>query len=1052
MLMNIRLYLISAGLCLLSSIYSMQTSAQTWQALGPSGGTVNMLAQTSNGDNLYAATSHGVYLSHNQGASWQGFVRGLQGANIKKIVLDEPQQQAFAVSDKGLFASLWVDDELVWQPFNQQLPSLQVSDLAFDATTGVLYALLDEHGLFHRKRDAAAWTLVNADIATLQLQEVFVLDSGALLTSSEQALLLSTNAGISWQTLTVPTAIRQFQVINAQQWWLAADEALWKTLDAGQTWQPITLPPLEKLYSFFAHPRELHPLYLSSNTGNFSSADNGNTWQKLLLPVNNAHIQTWTIHPQNEVLYAGTLHLGVLKNDIQAEIWELARFGLQATDVTTLQVSAYSPDNMYITERSGGLLKTQNGGRTWQPYPGLPLEINHVLPTSINEILYAATSQGIFRSQPRGLRWLPELSNISIHQLTNDPLNPERLYAATTQGVYQKNLNSEHIWQLIGLAEQSVTTLLATPEGQLYAGTQTGQLYQSLDSGVNWVLHSTPNAGVVNDLHTYQDAEQSWLLAATATGGLRYDNDLGWQSLADLNFAVNQFDSAIQHPGYLYTATAKGIFRSQDAGLTWSSLNADLPLLPFNQIHIAPTQPVRIYAASQGSGIFMLALNDLQAIGLSSENLNQLSAEQLSAIPANNFSTFNADNIRALPANSLTGLSSEHVAHLTADALSGLSAEQFVQIPAEALFGLHTGNFPGLSQAVLQTFNLDTLQALDHALLQRLDGESLSRLLQVFNSPLAATSTEISRQLPANWQSAALSNDWSLLPVGSPLPIPSLPNGLDTPDLASTDLLNDMQTVLGSTLFADYQLQQNAAGIVSLNSDTISYAYLPAPRAAIQNSALAPAGWQLNLQGQVLLTTAKHQQVTLNPTTYSLEQLSALTGEQGWVWLNAQGDALLYDTLSIPAQYRMLSFFASHTHTTETPSGIYPIDNQQFKLVYPSSIQQQASPAIPQPQDLLDALYRLGAEFAIYQMDGTCLVQFSGIRYVLRPQAGLEVVALAENQEQLSRIKLYADEEGNAWLDYQTQWKHLSLTTRLQIDAGINQRSLQNAVGWEALN
>ncbi len=1059
--------------------------SDTWHPLGPSAAHVTVLSQSSQGDQLYAGTTQGVFLSRNQGASWQGFQRGLSDRNIQAMALHEAQQQVFvAAAQGGIFASEWVDGELLWQPFNQALPSKQVQAIAFDAHTHTLYAALSEHGVFKRELDLGVWEPCSLGLEDVSIQHLQVLEGDTLLAVSAFKVFLSKDAGAQWDILSIlDTEIKGVQVQNPQNWWLTLSDKLWHTANAGAVWEMLNIPVDQgAVISAFVHPQQPEHVYLSVEKGFLSSEDAGHTWHSLPLQPRNTRVLSWAAHPSTGALYLGTQHLGVFKTDVQAEFWDAARFGLNATDVTALLIypqdtTLQETTQMYAAVDGLGLLKSQTDGRDWQPHSlGLNGQVHQLIAVpglADTPVLWAATTLGVFRSMDMGLRWESLLADRVAYQLVSSSTQPAMLYAATDQGVYGIEANAQNMsWQGLGLSDEIVLSLAIDPllDTLLYAGTMSGKVYQSVDGGQQWQVTETPLNAPIHDLLFVNMDGSTRLLAATEQGLWYRDAQTDWQP-SSLNVSVQQLSRNPLQPSQLYAATAKGVFNSRDQGTIWSSINTGLPILPFNEVVFGVTRPQRIYAASQGAGVFVLNVEtSTEDTALSSGVFSAKNAEQLNAVPTHYFAALDADIIRQLPETSWSGLRSEQLAYLSAEALSGLSLMQFEQIPDSTLFGLHPGNVPGLSNEILAEILLNKLPSLNQTLLQRLDSTTLSRLLQQWSEG-GVSAGDLSLQLPNNWQYDAATQTWSLpegvflswpettsLSIRPPVPgtggtsIDNPPS--DTNKTASTSFFTDWQTEIEAVLEAKglqgFGVSRTAEEVLLLSSSDSTHAYLLAPNGLSQGSPQATLDWQLNSRGQVILTTHKHR-VTLNPTSQSLQQLQALLGESGKVWRNAQGAVLLYDVSQDIPVYRMFSIASPVIKLAESAAqpGIHPQEDGSFQMVYTDLSAQQARSAIVQPHALLDELYRFGAEWAVYQTEGTCQVQFAGVSYVLRAQANLQVDTLAPEEKRATFLSIHQDSEGLLWLDYGVQWKDLWLSTRLQVETDNRRQPLQSQVWLE---
>jgi hypothetical protein len=68
-----------------------------------------------------------------------------------------------------------------------------------------------------------------------------------------------------------------------------------------------------------------------------------------------------------------------------------------------------------------------------------------------------------------------------------------------------------------------------------------------------------------------------------------------------LAFAIDPMDSKT-----VYVATSSGVFKSTNGGERWVAFNAGLTNSFVRALVIDPTVPKRIYAGTQGGGVFVL--------------------------------------------------------------------------------------------------------------------------------------------------------------------------------------------------------------------------------------------------------------------------------------------------------------------------------------------------------------------------------------------------------------------------------------------------------------
>ncbi|MEO6772710.1 MAG: glycoside hydrolase [Kofleriaceae bacterium] len=216
------------------------------------------------------------------------------------------------------------------------------------------------------------------------------------------------------------------------------------------------------------------------------------------------------------------------------------------------------PAVFYMAPVNGGVWKTRDAGRTWQPiFDGQPTQSIGslaVAPSNPN-IIYAGSGEGllrpdlsvgngVYKSTDAGKTWthVGLADAQQIPQLAVDPRNPNRVYAAVL--------------------------------GHPYGPSRERGVFRSIDGGRTWdkVLYKNDNTGA-SDLAidpTHPDVIYAGL----------WESRLGpWEDDNE------------------YQGTSGGLFKSIDGGTTWKQLHGGLPAnLVQVDVAIAPSRPATLYA------------------------------------------------------------------------------------------------------------------------------------------------------------------------------------------------------------------------------------------------------------------------------------------------------------------------------------------------------------------------------------------------------------------------------------------------------------------------
>ena len=235
--------------------------------------------------------------------------------------------------------------------------------------------------------------------------------------------------------------------------------------------------------------------------------------------------------------------------------------------------SAVQPDTFYMGSVGGGVWKTKNSGRTWEPIAddpkmGIPIGSIGAIAVSPSDpkVIYVGTGEtdirsqhsygiGVFKSTDAGKTWhsVGLADSMQIGKIAIDPSDPNRVYVAALGSPYKAS------------AERGV--------------------FRSLDGGAHWqkVLASSTNPDDVGAVDLALDPEHSMTLYASLWATRRPP----WAVYAPTNL-----------PG-------GGLFKSTDGGNTWQRLANGFPSDPFVGrigIAVAPSNPNRVYAVVDDLG------------------------------------------------------------------------------------------------------------------------------------------------------------------------------------------------------------------------------------------------------------------------------------------------------------------------------------------------------------------------------------------------------------------------------------------------------------------
>jgi hypothetical protein len=280
----------------------------------------------------------------------------------------------------------------------------------------------------------------------------------------------------------------------------------------------------------------------------------------------------------------------------------------------------------FLVLPSGGLAQ----GSTWTQAGTFPSGTWSLAATANGSALYALGNSGIQRSSDQGASWSAcnrEARTMFALTPLADPQAPTMLYATTANGLRVTD-DGCRTWRDVptnGIAPSAshIRWLAPYPDNYsvLYAGMDgLGGLYRSTDSGAGWQPASTgmPAGAWVTSLVAEPAHPSHVLVSVRYAGRSQYppyifgstDGGLTWKSSSSGVHVTPAGDSAVLNLAWsgsnlLAATTHDGLYRSTDAGVTWSpSVTPGAPVVEGTGPGLAP----RIESmASTPDGVLVLA-------------------------------------------------------------------------------------------------------------------------------------------------------------------------------------------------------------------------------------------------------------------------------------------------------------------------------------------------------------------------------------------------------------------------------------------------------------
>ena len=401
---------------------------------------------------------------------------------------------------------------------------------------------------------------------------------------------------------------------------------------------PETDIPADKFFKAFE--------YSKNNLQAVNTKDGLDQWRSLGPDNIGGRSLCVTVHPVDTgTVFIGSSSGGLWKSTsggTGAEAWTLVNTGFPSSAVSSIAIDSVNPNVMYIGtgENYGyefsengldvrvtrgmygiGILKTTDGGNTWTKsldwtYDNKRGVWKVLINPKNSSVLYAATSEGIYKSVNAGINWNLQLPYNMVMDLEINKSDTSILYASignltnnvplTNKGIF-KTTNGGTNWTKLSGGLPSNWSGKATIE--LYNGNQNFiyasipndfsyvGYYKSTNGGSNWTSGSTSvpigSQGWYNNGHFVKSNDPNAILVGTINveksinGGTSFTTKSDWSLWNEgavppgepegpddfVHADVHYYTDNPKDPNKIYIAADGGLYRSNDFGETYYSCN-----------------------------------------------------------------------------------------------------------------------------------------------------------------------------------------------------------------------------------------------------------------------------------------------------------------------------------------------------------------------------------------------------------------------------------------------------------------------------------------------
>jgi len=293
------------------------------------------------------------------------------------------------------------------------------------------------------------------------------------------------------------------------------------------------------------------------------------------------------------------------------------------TTTTNEENTVLEPSSIY---------RSEDGGMTWvsQLDPTLDLPGMSVLSLAVNPFnsdlaFFGLETGGILKTEDGGASW-QKLSNFKaekVYGLALDPTDPRIIYASGVwqkRGKIYKSLNSGDSWKELytEAAEGPLVISLAIDKNNpliIYATNSENGVLQSINGGTTWKNIFRPSVPITNIIIAQNDSKKIYLLGEnkifrSLDGGKSF-LDITKKLADSLKIGLGSFYAGTTDSlGVLYIGGENGILKSINQGETWEKIETlndsnnfpvrALAVSPANDMHLLYGAAMAVYRSEDG--------------------------------------------------------------------------------------------------------------------------------------------------------------------------------------------------------------------------------------------------------------------------------------------------------------------------------------------------------------------------------------------------------------------------------------------------------------------
>ena len=635
-------------------------SRENWIQIGPTniGGRITDIEIHEDApDTIYiGSASGGIYKSIDNAQSWTHIFKNAPVISIGDIAIDKNNQNiiyvgtgeanssSFSFPGNGIYKS--VDGGVSWHQsgliesayFGRIIVDYSNSNNIFSAVCGSLFSPGPHRGIYRSQDSGDTWENI-----------LFVTDSTSAIDLVQHPTYPNILYASMWER------IRGLNYRRSG----GPSSGIYKTIDGGDSWVELTngLPQSEFVGRIGidiskSNPEILYAFYDKQMSGDdensfmgiYKTIDNGESWQQ-------TNDQNLEVMNRSFGWYFGQMRVDPINPDIAYALgvelaktingggsWEVIAgyFNSDIIHVDNHAMEFLPQQNKIWVGNDGGLYNTLDEGITWNHFNNIPLTQFYKMeidPSNSDIVLGGTQDNGTNRGDGIIDHWENILGGDGFYSEIH-PENSNIIYSEYQWGQIRKSVNGGASWSSIGFEFRDDRKNWSTPffmdinnPEHLIVGTY--RVWKTIDGGNSFysISEDLTQGDDGSSYHTITCLAQSHLipnllLTGSDDGRVHLSvNEGEWNEISNglpqRWITSVEFDPIDENTiyttisGFRWDESESHIFKSDDLGETWFSIQGDLPEFPVNCIVINPGLNSHILVGTD-AGVFGTSDGGLQ--------------------------------------------------------------------------------------------------------------------------------------------------------------------------------------------------------------------------------------------------------------------------------------------------------------------------------------------------------------------------------------------------------------------------------------------------------